>query len=287
MRSSKLIFTAAAVGSVVGMGAAFAADLPVRQYTKAPAIVVDPGYDWSGFYIGASVGGDWISKDNAVLSLPPGPPQAFLLFLANGSIPTNYGTSGAGAVYGGQLGYNWQIQKVVIGLEADFSGSSLNRAQTQFTSVAAVGSSISAVYSTKLDWFGTVRGRLGAAVTPRFLAYVTGGFAYGDVSHSYSESFGLLGGPATTNQSFGSVKNLDTGWVVGAGLEWAMTKNFTLRGEYLYTNLSSNSFTTPSNNTNCGVVNACSFTLSPSNLSLNIVRAGFNYKFGGPVVASY
>jgi outer membrane immunogenic protein len=287
MRSSRLIVTAAAVavGSTVGIGAASAADLPVRAYTKAPAIVAEPGYDWSGFYIGASAGGDWIGKDNAVLSLPPGPPQAFLPFLANGTIPTNYGTTGAGAVYGGQLGYNWQIQNVVLGLEADFFGSSLNRAQTQSTS--GFGSSISTVYSTNLDWFGTVRGRLGAAVTPRFLAYVTGGFAYGDVGHSYSETSGRLPAPPTTNQSFGSVKNLDTGWVVGAGLEWAVTNNFTVRGEYLYTNLSSNSFTTPSNNPNCGVVNACSFTLSPSNLSLNIVRAGFNYKFGGPVVARY
>jgi hypothetical protein len=55
----------------------------------------------------------------------------------------------------------------------------------------------------------------------------------------------------------------------------------------LYVNLSSASFTTPSNNPNCGVLNACSFTLSPSNLGLNIARVGLSYKFGGPVVARY
>jgi len=287
MRNSKLIISAAvAASAILGIGAASAADLPARTYSKAP-VMVDPGYNWTGFYVGVNVGGDWIGKDNAVLTLPPGPPQAFLPFLANGSIPTNYGTSGAGVIGGVQAGYNWQMQSLVLGLEADFSGSSLNKSQTQYTSVVAAGFSFGNVYSTKLDYLGTVRGRLGVLVTPTLLAYATGGFAYGQVSHSFSEAFGALGGPATTNQSFGSVQNIDTGWTVGAGLEYALGNNFTIRGEYLYASLRGDSFTTVSNNPNCGVPNACSFTLGSGNLGLNIVRAGINYKFGGPVVAKY
>jgi outer membrane immunogenic protein len=284
MRNSKLIFSAAvAASAILGIGAASAADLPVRTYTKAP-VMVDPAYNWTGFYVGVNVGGDWIGKDNAVLSLPPGPPQAFLPALANGFIPTNYGTTGAGVIGGVQAGYNWQMQSLVLGLEADFSGSSLNKTQTQNIVPGGLSSSFSNVYSTKVDYLGTLRGRLGGLVSPTLLAYLTGGFAYGQVSHSFSESLGV---PAQINQSFGSVRNLDAGWTVGAGLEWALGNNVTIRGEYLYVNLRGDSFTTTSNNPNCGLPNACSFTLSSNNLSLNIVRAAINYKFGGPVVAKY
>ena len=156
------------------------------------------------------------------------------------------------------------------------------------TNVAAAGVSFGLAYTTKIDYVGTVRARAGLLVAPSVLLYATGGFAYGQVNHSYSESFGPLGGnPFTTNQSFGSSSSTNTGWVVGAGAEWMFAPNWSLRGEYLYVNLSSNSFTTPSNNATCGVPNTCSFTLSPSNLGLNIARVGLSYKFGGPVVAKY
>lgn len=286
MRSSRPILSAAvAIGAIVGIGAASAADLPARTYTKAP--MISPAYNWSGFYIGASVGGDWIQRDDAVLSLPPGTPQLFLPFLANGSIPTNYSTSGAGVIGGGQVGYNWQMQNIVFGVEADISGLSNRNTQTQLTNVAAAGFSFALAYSTKVDYLGTVRGRIGAVVSPNVMIYATGGFAYGQVNHTYSETFGPLGGAPVVNQTFGSASHLDTGWTAGAGLEWAVTNNVTIRGEYLYVNLTSDSFTTPSNNATCGVPNACSFTLSPSNLGLNIVRAGINYKWGGPIVARY
>jgi outer membrane immunogenic protein len=289
----KKLMPMAAAFVAIGAAPALAADLPARTFTKAPAPIVDPTYNWSGFYAGANVGGDWIGSDHAVLTLPPGPPQAFLPFLADGTIATNYGTTGAGVIGGVQAGYNWQMQSLVLGLEADFSASSLNRAQTQNTIFPAAGVPVilvpfSTVYSTRVDYLGTVRGRLGGLVTPTLLAYATGGFAYGSVSHSFSQSSGFgLGGPTLFNESFGTVKNVDAGWTVGAGLEWALGNNFTVRGEYLYVNLRGDSFTTTSNNANCGGVNVCSFTLSPGNLGLNIVRAGINYKFGGPVVAEY
>jgi outer membrane immunogenic protein len=263
-----------------GIGAAFAADLsaPAQApvYTKAPIAVP---YSWTGFYVGGSVGADWVS-DSAVLSLPSGPPQDFAPYLANGSIPTNYSTSGTGVLYGVQAGYNWQVQSVVLGLEADFSGSSQNTSQNLLTNVAAAGDSFGLAYATKVESIGTVRARIGTtAITPTLLAYASGGFAYGEVDHSYSESFGPLGGTPNTQQTFASVSNLDTGWTAGGGLEWALSPHVTVRGEYLFVRLSDKSFTTPSFNANCGVPNACSFTLTPNDVDIHIARVGVNYKF--------
>jgi outer membrane immunogenic protein len=282
----KKIALAAAAVSILMVGVASAADMAPR-YAKAPPPVT-PVWSWTGFYIGGDLGGAWIQKDDAVLTLPPGPPQAFLPFLANGSIPVNYGTRGSSFLYGAHAGYNWQVSNFVLGAEADIFGSSSRFTQNQTTNVPAALASFGLIYSTKIDYIGTVRGRAGLLVTPNVLLYATGGFAYGRVNHTYSESFGPLGGnPFTTNQSFGSSTNTNTGWVAGAGAEWMIAQNWSLRAEYLYVNLSGSSFTTPSNNPNCGLVNACSFTLTPSNLGLNIARVGLSYKFGGPVVARY
>ena len=281
----KLVLSASILA--VSAVAASAADLaPQTYYTKAPPPAPVAAYNWTGFYIGGSLGGDWIQNDNATLSLPAGPPQAFQPFLANGSIPTNYGTNGSGLIYGGQAGYNWQMSNFVVGLEADFSGTTENNTQTVITDVPAAGVSLGLAYSTKIDALGTVRGRIGVLATPSLLLYATGGFAYGEVSHSYSESFGAPGTTPTINQSFGSVSNWDTGWTVGAGAEYALDQNWSIKGEYLFVNLSGDTFTTTATS-GCGIPGACAFTLSPSHLGLNIARLGVNYKFGGPVVAKY
>src|SRR5436309_950665 len=107
------------------MAPAVAADLPVKAVPVAIAQV-----SWSGFYVGGNAGAAWFS-DSAVLSLPPGPPQAFAPFLAIGSIPpTGYGTNGSGFIGGLQIGYNWQIQNWVLGIEADYAWTSANNTQT-------------------------------------------------------------------------------------------------------------------------------------------------------------
>jgi outer membrane immunogenic protein len=276
----------ATVLAALGSTSALAADLGARApYAKAPAMM-DAVANWTGFYVGLNVGGAWTQKDDAVLSLPAGPPQAFLPFLATGKIPTNYSNRASGVIAGAQLGYNWQVQNIVFGLETDISGSSLKGSQTLNTDVLL--STHSLVYSTKADYVGTVRARLGTLITPQLLAYLTGGFAYGQLTHSYSATnIRFLPGPVPSLLSTGSGTSLNTGWTVGGGLEWALTNNLTLRGEYLYVNLSGRSFTTPSNNGVCGVLDACSFTLNPGNLGLNIARLGVNYKLGGPVAAKY
>jgi outer membrane immunogenic protein len=249
---------------------ASAADMPVRAPVKAAPAA--PALSWTGFYVGASVGAEWM-RDPATLSLPPGPPQLFGPFLAAGVIPTAYEVTKTGVLGALQLGYNWQFDRWVLGTEADISGPRVGSTQNITRSAPTNFSSAATTYQTNVDYVGTVRGRLGGLVTPTLLAYATGGFAYGSVSRLYSETQIGVG-----VQSSGTSQNIETGWTAGGGLEWAVTDHITFRGEYLYVKLSGTNFTTPSNNPNCGVPNACSFILS-DDVRVQMARFGVNYKF--------
>jgi outer membrane immunogenic protein len=147
--------------------------------------------------------------------------------------------------------------------------------------------------SEKLDWFGTVRGRIGPTITPTILAYVTGGLAYGEV-HATNTVTGtnLVGAqgvntPPTAVAVLASSSNNFTkvGWTAGAGLEGVISGNWTAKVEYLYIDLGdvSGSFVTPS------IATSGAFVTSrySSHITDNILRVGVNYKWGGPVVARY
>ena len=144
--------TLTAIGAalaVVGIAtAASAADMPVRNYTKAPAYAPPALYNWTGFYAGVNAGGAWSRAG------------------------TNFGDA-SGFVGGGQIGYNWQAMgsPLVLGLEADFQGTSLKN----------TASAAGITGEAKVPAFGTVRGRIGYAGWDRWLPYFTGGLAYGNI----------------------------------------------------------------------------------------------------------
>src|SRR5262249_17791268 len=115
----------------------------------------EPGYvgvNWSGFYIGVNGGYGWTANTDSAFDLKP-----------------------AGGFGGGQIGYNWQGgfglgRAWVFGIEADIQGADISDKD---------------VFGdrSKMDMFGTVRGRVGYAFGPA-LVYATGGFAYGNVENS-------------------------------------------------------------------------------------------------------
>ena len=112
MTQTKLIATLAFTAAL-GVGAASAADLGARPYTKAP-VFVDPIYNWAGFYIGANVGGawanqQWINSANTTVFGDLAPGQGFR-------------QRGSGVIGGGQMGYNWQAGNYVFGLEGTLVG---------------------------------------------------------------------------------------------------------------------------------------------------------------------
>jgi outer membrane immunogenic protein len=162
----------------------------------------------------------------------------------------NINTTGlnvSGGMVGGTAGYNWQIGNAVLGLEGDIDWSGLRGTAT--TPGCPNGC------STSDTWLSTVRGRAGYAFG-RVMPYITGGLAIGDIR---AATPGFAGGSAT-----------NTGWTLGAGVEFALPGNWTAKAEYLRVDLGS---------FNCGP--GCG--TSPSNnvsLHENVFRAGVNYRFG-------
>ena len=143
----------------------------------------------------------------------------------------------------------------------------------------------------KTDWFGTVRGRIGITpFSPALMLYATGGLAYGNVKTSFSmvDNFGP-GVASFVGLSSGSSTKF--GWTAGAGAEWGITQNWSLKGEWLYVDLGRSTLV---GNNSVNIQNAILAPLMPTSQSykhnFHVVRLGLNYRFGGapaPVVAKY
>ncbi|HZR90749.1 MAG TPA: outer membrane protein [Bradyrhizobium sp.] len=276
----KRIWMGAALASLL-VSAAAAADLAPRTYTKAP-VIPPVVYDWTGFYIGGNIGYSWgRSSDTSTLTNTAG------TVLLTSADRTNLD----GVVGGGQLGYNWQMQNWLFGVEADIQGSDEKGSRT-FTCGIGVctpgtpvpgilpivipGPAVPVTLSQKIEWFGTVRGRVGVLVDPRVLLYATGGLAYGEVKSSEVIGAAGLG-----------FSNSDTrvGYTVGAGVEGAIGGGWSAKLEYLWVDLgrTSGSFLTTIPATPAGVISSN----YSSRVTDNVLRVGVNYKFGGPLVARY
>ena len=215
-------FLLAGIGLLaLGVASATAADIPRRQAmpAKAPAYLPPPLYNWTGLYVGINGGGGWGRSD---FSAP----------LASGSFNTS------GALVGGTLGFNYQMGQVVFGLEGDIDWSNLRGSGT------CAGLSC----SVRNNWLGTARGRLGYAID-RFMPYVTGGAAFGDIKTSVA--------------GFGDSSTTKAGWTVGGGIEAAIAGPWTAKVEYLYVDLGRGG----------------SVLGSDAKFQTNIVRAGLNYRF--------
>jgi outer membrane immunogenic protein len=221
MRTS-MWMTGALLSAVAAALPARAADLSVAPLYKAPP-AVPPSYNWSGFYLGINGGGEWGTSNWDSLG-------SFNL---------------SGGVVGGTAGFNWQLGRGVFGLESDLDWSSL---QGTATALCPGGC------TTNNDWLATVRGRAGVAFD-RFMPYVTGGLAVGDIR---ARAPGLPGADQT-----------NAGWTVGGGLEYALTNNWTAKAEYLHVDLG---------NLNCGF--SCGATNNSVSVRSDQVRGGVNYRFG-------
>jgi outer membrane immunogenic protein len=255
LRSSACVFAIAAAG----IGSALAADAytpqAARGYKDGPAY--GPATSWTGFYIGINGGYGWSAgkgeaKANAFDDDTLINPTPFSIIRAAAG-PNQFSNSSQagfdrnGGFAGGQIGYNWQQGHLVFGLEADLQGSGI--AGKARTSVEADPSEAPDVVTSvnahsSLDWFGTVRGRLGYAFDQTLL-YATGGFAFGGVKDrltSFTDfNNGLNNNPPAASASSDGIR---TGYVLGGGLEYALTPAWSLKGEYQYINLGSSSLST-------------------------------------------
>ncbi len=266
-----------AVASVVIIGLfairpAGAADVPAPVY-KAPVAVA--AYNWTGFYVGGNAG---VSAGVAPLiqtsAVPPFP----------AGINNQSTHSAFGAIGGLQAGYNWQVSKLVAGIEGDFQFSGQRSdpscltfcdfnfqspTQVQFDSVAQ-----------RIPWFATVRGRVGYAAGPA-LFYVTAGAAFADIKTTYS---------TTEFTAFnGTVSDTRAGLAVGGGIEAALFGNWTAKVEYLYLDFGAinENFNYSRPGGGFGPPGPIPIlSVVSGNVSDHILRAGLNYRFGDPMPAT-
>lgn len=250
----------------IASGPALAADLPVRQ---APAAYVPPPvvayYNWTGCYIGLNGGYGW-SKDQSIDAVA-----------SNGNTFSNAGSlSVSGGFGGGQVGCNYQAGAAVFGIETDFQGAGMSKSFGPATIV--VPATLTVTASDKVKWFGTLRGRIGYAAD-RVLLYVTGGLAYAN------NSFDFTGVDAAANSFTISSSTTKTGYVLGAGVEWAVAGPWTVKAEYQYLNFGSiGPFTVPVLN-GAGVPNGVLVTSSSHKADFQTIRVGFNYLFNAAPAA--
>jgi outer membrane immunogenic protein len=234
-------------------------------------VAVAPVYNWTGFYVGAHAGWVWADVDAATSSSG----------LAAALTPFSTSIDGDGGMLGGQIGFNYQFSNIVIGLEADLSWTGVDGSATvaPLTLGGAVVPGSFHTTSYDMNWFGTVRGRLGFAAN-NLLLYVTGGLAFGDIDASTVTTSAVPGIGVVTWA--GSASDTQVGWTIGGGLEWGLGSNWSVKGEYLYYDLGDVTVT--------GVAAGLIPTIVTNvDNTGHILRLGLNYRFGGaaPVVARY
>jgi outer membrane immunogenic protein len=181
-----------------------------------------------------------------------------------------------GFLGGGQIGYNWQSDKFVFGVEADAAWRD-NKASTVFPFPGGLDFT---TFTTKQTWLATFRPRVGVAAN-NWLFYVTGGAAAEGLEHSFNENRPSLAG---ANRTFSS-NDTRWGWTVGAGVE-AGFSNWSVGLEYLYVDFNkSTTITAPAQ-----VLGGLPFNVSVVSFDdsvQHVLRAKLNYHFNSPVVAKY
>jgi outer membrane immunogenic protein len=229
----RLVRAAVGIASVgiatLSLAPAMASDLPPAAPPPAQMLPVRaPGvlpFNWGGLYAGLNVGGGF-----------------------DGGI--------SGVVFGGQVGYNWQINQLVFGVETDLQFSGQSGKST------IIGAGATLTDTQELDWFGTFRGRVGHVVFDRWMPYITAGLAYGTRKASGTATGTVAGAYSATDTSIG--------WTAGVGLDYAFNERWTARLEYLHISLDK---FTPSYALTGG-----NLTVAYGRLDNDIIRGAINYR---------
>ncbi len=257
----RLVIVAAgllSLGEIVG--AASAADLPARTYTKAPAMVA-PIYDWTGFYIGLNGGG---ASSHECLTITS---------VAGAAVtPNSEGCHDAtGGVVGGQIGYRWQTANWVLGIEAQGDWADLKGSNSSLTAV------IPYINQTKIDAIGLFTGQVGYAWN-NSLVYLKGGAAVTD--NSYSSFFPVGNVFAAAGVPFNAASETRWGGVVGGGLEFGFAPSWSVGVEYDHLFMGTSGVTFPATSMAVGRSDNIS-----QDVDMATVRV--SYRFGGLLGAAH
>jgi len=250
---------------------AFAADMAIPPRTAPP---VPAAFDWTGVYLGGQIGGGWSTIDYS--------DQSATTILNTVVLPNSYGPTGPGTnpnsksfLGGAQIGWMYQIGRLVVGADFDWSKTALKgNGSVSYTGIAPL--SASDTYNVTTDWTATATATVGLA-RDRWLTYAKGGVAW--ARNSYGTSLNAPIGflfpiaiPATSTVT-------STGWTVGAGLKWAFLDNWFVNLEYDFLDFGSR---TPNLAGACPI--ACTTVVpvlfNPNiNQTISEFKVELNYKF--------
>jgi outer membrane immunogenic protein len=260
----KLVLAGIVLGALVASGSAQAADLPLKA---APAVVPAPGFDWSGIYIGGHIGGGWATNDisdpglgiiGALLGVPP--------------VQT---VDSSGFIGGVQAGWNYQIGRLVLGTEVDFSWADINGTSTSTFAplILGPGATISRALTANTDWTATSTVRLGYA-HDRWMLYSKAGAAFAHTNYTST----WTGNPGGVPLFTGTGDQTRVGWTVGFGGEYAFMPNWSAKLEYNF--MSFGSKTATLNGTIApGTPGAAPFSAGLVNdQTISEIKFGVNYK---------
>jgi outer membrane immunogenic protein len=258
MTASRFVFSAAMAVIVAGL------TTPALAGGRPQTI------SWTGFYGGINVGYGWAKTSSTIT------PNAIELGVGAGD-PTNNplpsDPSPDGFTGGIQVGFNEQFSSFIAGIEADLSYADLDQAKSA-TGATFIGGNFQTGLETRLNWFGTIRARLGVLAANNLLLYSTGGVAFSDAKTKLTATnvapAGCGGGlPYCTNDESATSS---IGWALGGGVEYALMSGWNLKAEYLHLDFGSETLTATDTNVPGGEITAT------AKVRVDIVRLGLNYK---------
>jgi len=274
MKKLALAFCALALGTV----AASAADLPVKAMAPPPS----PVTDWSGFYVGVHGGYGWNGTND---------------WEAEGNVIGSNNLKGGsdwnamkGGLAGGQIGYNWQMSRMVFGVQGDASWADINGSAGNPLNLTDGRCSFngrpdqSAECRTTIRAMGNLTARGGFLATPSTLIYGKAGINWSSIDFQVLNTVDINGGTCgpigSRYPGYNTVNRVRAGATAGVGIEQRIWNNVTVFGEY---DIMENGGTSNNFNTGGTGVSGCTndFTSRTTTGATQIVKFGLNYTFGG------
>jgi outer membrane immunogenic protein len=239
------------------------ADLSAATAGEVTSSSLPPAFTWSGFYGGQAGGytfsGDGAAKPDSFWSTAMDAAGSAFTAANGGAQPHNF-------LGGGQVGFNYQLSSFVFGVEGDLSYTGLSTVDS--LAASTTGGNLGFTSDMSSHWLSTMRGRFGTAFD-RLLVYTTGGLALAE--RNFTNGY-VVQSPDGQDFSIGSSSRMAAGLAIGGGLEYALTQNWTLKGEYLYANLGAGRSSLDNS-----TIPTASF--HQGDLDEKVVRAALNYKF--------
>ncbi|MDF1646781.1 MAG: outer membrane beta-barrel protein [Legionellaceae bacterium] len=210
---------------------------------------------WDGLFLGANLGYGASFNNASILPFASTPES-----IADAS-PLLVHLQSSGFLGGGQIGYHWTHNNLLLGIESDIDYAAV--AGTNSVTFTPYPYIVNSSVTQQLNWLGTVRAKLGKVVSDTLLPYLTAGFSYANTELSYADSALFIPLNQSTYTAYSRIQT-HIHWVAGAGLEYAVSDHFHYKIEYLYLNAGHLKLDTPYYGIN-------------SNFTNNILRLGINY----------